>query len=174
MVAPTIIANYGEENLGKSKSILLVYEILCKVADCDPLLLRKPDVFDGDICAIVTINNVKVGILSHGDVITTIKECIDDLISHECQIILASCRNSYRAICLLKSYNPPYRIWRTSNARLFEEDTHPRVAPKLIRNRLNEQWATEIANLIESWCYAQGNNDIIANDDKTNKWKCMT
>lgn len=164
MVEPTIIANCGEGDTGKSDSIKRAYERLCKVADSDPLPLRDPEKFSGDVCAIITINEVKVGIVSHGDVITTIKDCIDELIRHECQIILASGRNSYKAICILKSYyNKGYRIWRTSNARIYEEDTHPRVAPKGIQTRFNENWATEIANLIEAWCYAgkeKKNNNI--------------
>ena len=154
-IRETIIANCGEGNTGKSDSIKRVYEKLCKVADSDPLPLREPETFSGDVCAIITINDVKVGIVSHGDVISTIKSCIDELISHNCEIILASCRNSYKAVCLLKSYyNQGYRIWRTSNARLFEEDTHPRIAPKGILDSFNKQWAEEIAKLIESWCYA--------------------
>ena len=155
MIKPTIIANYGDGELGKSQSILMVYEKLRKVADSEPEYLRQPENFSGDICAIVTINNVKVGIVSHGDVISTIKDCIDKLISRKCIIILASCRNNYKSICFLKNYyDEGYRIWRTANARLFKEDTHPRVAPKGMLNRFNDQWATEIANLIESWCYA--------------------
>ena len=155
MAEPTIIANMGEGETGKSDSIKRVYEKLCEVADDKPDLLREPETFSGDVCAIITINDVKVGIVSHGDVISTIKSCIDELISHNCEIILASCRNSYKAVCLLKSYyNQGYRIWRTSNARLFEEDTHPRIAPKALTSRFNENWATEIANLIEAWCYA--------------------
>lgn len=155
MVQPTIIANFGDGDTGKTQSILLVYQKLSKVADDKPVLLREPENFSGDVCAIITINDVKVGIVSHGDVISTIKSCIDELISYNCEIILASCRNSYKAVCLLKSYyDEDYRIWRTSNARLFEEDTHPRVAPKGIQHRFNENWATEIANLIEGWCYA--------------------
>ncbi len=154
-IIKTIIANCGEGEAGKTQSILMVYEKLCKVADCEPLLLRKPEDFSWDICAIVTINNVKVGIVSHGDVISTIKDCIDELIRHDCQIILASGRSSYKAICLLKSYyDKGYRLWRTCNARLYEEDTHPRVAPQDILDRFNKHWAEEIANLIESWCYA--------------------
>ena len=156
MVEPTIIANCGEGETGKSDSIKRAYEKLCKVADSDPLPLRDPEEFSGDVCSVVTINNVKVGIVSHGDVITTIKDCIDELIRHECQIILASGRNSYKAICLLKSYyNKGYRLWRTSNARIYEyiDTNNPRVAPKGILDRFYENWAEEIARLIESWCY---------------------
>ena len=58
-------------------------------------------------------------------------------------------------VALFKSYMPEYRVIRSTNARLYEEDTHPRVAPKGIHDRFNEQWATEIANLIESWCYVK-------------------
>lgn len=49
-----------------------------------------------------------------------------------------------------------YRIWRTSNARIYEyiDKDNPRVAPKGIQTRFNENWAEEIANLIEAWCYA--------------------
>lgn len=153
MVQKTIIANYGDPDLGKTESILMVYDILCKVADSAPYVLRAPSTFGGDMCAVVTINGIKVGISSHGDVKNVIKKCIDDLIHQGCRIILTSCHSTHDMIKFIKSYAPAYRIWRTSNARIFEEATHPRVAPKLIRSRFNEQWATEIANMIESWCY---------------------
>jgi len=35
-----------------------------------------------------------------------------------------------------------------------KKDNNPRVAPKSMQRRFNENWATEIANLIEAWCYA--------------------
>ena len=151
MVESTIIANMGEGNVGKTESIIMVYEKLMNVKED-----RK------DICEVVTINGVKIGIASDGDSIKIIEANLDRLAKAGCRIILTACRSNHDSVVLLNEYRDniynkneyKYRIWRTSNARIYEEDTNPRVAPKGIQNRFNENWAEEIANLIESWCYA--------------------
>ena len=149
MVEPTIIANFGEGDTGKSDSIKRVYEKLCQMAGIDPVALDK------DICEVVTMNGVKIGIASDGDTQAIVRDNLDFLTNANCRIILTACRNNHDSVVLLNEYRDEYRIWRTSNARIYEEDTHPRVAPKGIQSRFNENWATEIANLIESWCYAE-------------------
>ncbi len=145
MVEPTIIANFGEGDTGKSDSIKRVYEKLMNIK-----IDRK------DICEVVTINNVKVGIASDGDSIKIIEANLDRLAAASCRIILTACRSNHNSVVLLNEYKNEYkyRIWRTSNARIYENGTNPRVAPKGIQTRFNENWAEEIANLIESWCYA--------------------
>lgn len=147
MVEPTIIANMGEGNVGKTESIIMVYEKLMNVK-----IDRK------DICEVVTINNVKVGIASDGDSIKIIEANLDRLAKANCRIILTACRNNHDSVVLLNKYKNEYkyRIWRTSNARIYEyiDKDNPRVAPKGIQTRFNENWAEEITNLIESWCYA--------------------
>ena len=147
MVEPTIIANMGEGNVGKTESIIMVYEKLKQVKED-----RK------DICEVVEINGVSVGIASDGDTQEIVRRNLDELVSKGCTIILTACRNNHDFVCLLNEYRDKYnyRIWRTSNARIYGyvDKNNPRVAPKGIQTRFNEQWATEIANLIESWCYA--------------------
>lgn len=144
MVEPTIIANFGEGDTGKSDSIKRVYEKLMNV-----------EVDRKDICEVVTINKIKIGIASDGDSIKIIEANLDRLAKAGCQIILTACRSNHNSVVLLNKYkNQGYRIWRTSNARIYESGTNPRVAPKGILNRFNDHWATEIANLIEAWCYA--------------------
>ena len=147
MVEPTIIANMGEGDTGKSDSIKRVYEKLMNVK-----IDRK------DICEVVTINNVKVGIASDGDSIKIIESNLDRFVNAGCQIILTACRSNHNSVVLLNKYKNEYkyRIWRTSNARIYEyiDTNNPRVSPKGIQTRFNENWATEIANLIEAWCYA--------------------
>ena len=148
MVEPTIIANMGEGDTGKSDSIKRVYEKLMNVK-----IDRK------DICEVVTINNVKVGIASDGDDIKIVEGNLDGFVDKGCQIILTACRSNHNSVVLLNEYKNKkqgYRIWRTSNARIYEyiDKDNPRVAPKGIQNRFNENWAEEIANLIEAWCYA--------------------
>lgn len=162
MVEPTIIANMGEGDTGKTESILLVYDKLCKVAESTPAD-REPDKKNSkDVCAWLTINGVKVGIASDGDSQAIVRDNLDFLTKADCQIILIACRNNHDSVVLLNEYKDnrnnkneyKYRIWRTSNARIFENGTNPRIAPKGIQHRFNAQWAEEIANLIESWCYA--------------------
>ena len=153
MAKPTIIANFGEGNAGKTESILLVYDKLCKVAEGNPVD-REPDKKNKkDVCAWLMINNEKVGIASDGDTQAIVRDNLNFLTAAKCSIILTASRNNHDMVCLLNEYKE-YRIWRTSNARLFEQNTHPRVAPKGMLDRFNENWASEIANLIESWCYA--------------------
>ena len=159
-VQKTIIANYGDGDLGKTKSVILAYEKLRKVTDKDengnvkeePIC--KPEDLNGDICYILTINNVKVGISSQGDPRSAQKWLLEELVNKGCQIILATCRYYGATTDAILAYYPDYRIYWTSNARLYEHKTYPRLAPKGICDRFNEQWAEGIANLIESWCFA--------------------
>ena len=146
MVEPMIIANFGEGDTGKSDSIKRVYEKLMNVKED-----RK------DICEVVTINGVKIGIASDGDTQAIVRDNLNFLTDADCQIILTACRSNHDSVVLLNEYKNEYkyRIWRTSNARIYENGTNPRVAPKGIQTRFNENWATEIANLIEAWCYAE-------------------
>ena len=151
MVQPTIIANYGDWDLGKTKSILTAYLILKEVASSHEILHTDKD----DVCALLEINGVKVGICSQGDPKSCQKGWMETLVAKDCTIILAACRYDGATATLIESYqNKGYRLFWTCNARLYEAGTNPRVAPKGICARFNEQWATEIANLIESWCYA--------------------
>ena len=155
----TIIANMGEGDTGKTESILLVYDKLCKLAEGNPVD-REPDKKNKkDICAWLTISGIKVGIASDGDSQAVVRDNLDFLTDAGCQIILTACRSNHDMIAFLKSYaaEHEYRLWRTSNARIYEyvDKDNPRVAPKGIQTRFNDNWATEIANLIESWCYAK-------------------
>lgn len=150
MVESTIIANFGEGDTGKSDSIKKVYVKLCQVIG------KNPGDLDKDICGTIEINKIKVGIASDGDSIKIIEANLDRLAKAGCRIILTACRSNHNSVVLLNKYKNEYkyRIWRTSNARIYENGTNPRVAPKGIQTRFNENWATEIANLIEAWCYA--------------------
>lgn len=152
----TIIANFGEGDTGKTGSILLVYDKLRMVAEGNPVY-REPDKKNSkDVCAWLTINRVRVGIASDGDTQAIVRDNLNFLTKAGCQIILTACRSNHDSLVLLNEYKNEYkyRIWRTSNARIYENGTNPRVTPKGIQTRFNENWATEIANLIESWCYA--------------------
>ena len=146
MVQPTIIANCGEGETGKSDSIKRVYEKLCQVIGKKPVPLEK------DICETLKINNTLIGIASDGDTLKIVEKNLKEQTQKGCPIILTACRSNHDMIALLKSYaaEHKYRLWRTSNARLYEEATHPRVASKGILNRFNGNWAGEIVNLIEA------------------------
>lgn len=151
-IRETIIANCGEGNTGKTSSILMLYAKLRKAGGKEKQNIEIDE--KKDICEVVKINGINVGISSFGDTRQTVKEHLDELKGKGCQIIVTACRNNHKMIKLLKECAQGYRLIRTSNARLYEETTDPRVAPKGILDRFNENWATEIANLIESWCYA--------------------
>jgi len=160
MVEKTIIANMGEGDVGKTESITMVYEKLKNVADSEK---DQAGTKLKDICEVVRINGVKVGIASDGDTISIVRRNLDELVDKGCRIILTACRSNHQMVCLLNEYTDKnknkdkdknYRIWRTSNARIYESGTTPRVAPKGMLNRFNEQWAEEMARMIEDWCYA--------------------
>lgn len=148
----TIIANYGDPNLGKTTSVKLVCDKLSKIAD-NVRPLYNPDQLNGDICVIVTINGVQVGISSQGDPWSGQKSLLDELVGNGCPIITA-CRYMGVTEKNVESFQPDYRIIWTCNGRLYENKDNKRIAPKGIQNRLNELWVEEIANLVESWCYA--------------------
>lgn len=153
----TIIANYGTENVGKTTSIKLVYNKLHQIiTDENCRDLHSPEDNNGDLCAILTINNVKVGISSLGDICPKHAAWLDELVGEECDIILAACHDyddTTKKIYGLKTKG--YRIMWTENARFYQElDKTVHNAPKALTSRFNENWAEEIATLIESWCYA--------------------
>lgn len=152
MAEKTIIANCGEGNKGKTSSIRTLYRKLREATgkeDQEKEAERKED-----ICEVVTINKVNVGISSFGDTRQTVKEYIDELKGKGCEIIVTACRNNHGMIKLLKESAQGYRLMRTSNARLYEESKGTTEIPADIIDRFNDQWAEEIAKLIESWCYA--------------------
>ena len=152
-VEKTIIINYGESDNGKTSSIVKVYE---KLSTHYPHELLTDPAWD-DINATVTINNVLVGIISHGDNGSNYEVVLDEMVSIGCTIILtAQSRYAKEVENAINKYAPSqYTIWWTENARLYKQtEDGSYIAPKYVTNRFNEQWAEEIANLIESWCYA--------------------
>lgn len=153
----TIIANYGTENVGKTTSIKLVYNKLHQIiTDENCRDLHSPEDNNGDLCAILTINGVKVGISSLGDNIPEHADWLNELVGEECVIILAACHdNDETTKKIYGLQKKDYRIIWTENARFYQElESYKHKSPKGITNRFNENWATEIANLIEAWCYA--------------------
>jgi Cdc6-like AAA superfamily ATPase len=153
MIQKTIIANYGDPDLGKTTSVILVYKKLKEKGE--RAVICDPEYSNGDLCAVLTINGVKVGFSSLGDPYSSHREWLNKLIDDEkCPIILTACRYSGVTEEFIESKQPDYRILWTSNARLYEAEKGTSNIPVDIIDRFNDQWATEIANLIESWCYA--------------------
>lgn len=151
MVEKTIIANYGDWDLGKTESINMAYKKLKEVASFHQILHTDKD----DVCALLEINGVNVGICSQGDPRSCQKGWMETLYAKDCTIILAACRYNGATAQLIESYESKgYRILWTCNARIYENRKNPRVAPDdEILVRFNNNWAEEIASLIESWCY---------------------
>lgn len=156
-IEKTIIANYGDADLGKTSSILRVYEKLCAVVDNEttPEVIHSKEESDGDICAVLIIHGVKVGIASQGDPWSNQKCWLDDLLNAGCEIILAACRYTGATTKNIEDFaqNNNYTLYWTANARFYKATSGQRIAPNGIGNRFNDQWATEVANLIESWCW---------------------
>ena len=153
MPEKSIIINYGESNNGKTSSIVKVYE---KLSAHYPHELITDPVWD-DINATVTINNVLVGIISHGDNGSNYEAALDDMVDKGCTIILTaqSCYATEVKKAIEKYAPSQYKIWWTENARLYKQaEDGSYIAPMYVNNRFNEQWAEEMANMIESWCYA--------------------
>ncbi len=158
MVEKTIIANYGDENLGKTETVKMVYELLRRIAD-DEKILHKAKDNNGDMCAVLTINNTIVGISSPGDPDSAQEDWLKELITdYKCDIIVAASRydDNDNTVKAIESYSSTYRIIWTCNARIYHyaDKKHTRIAPRSLQRSFNDQWAEEIANLIDSWCYA--------------------
>lgn len=157
MIEKTIIANYGDPDLGKTESIKKLYELLKPLDESKVPFYYKPEEHHGDLCARIIINNLPVGISSPGDPDSYQERWLKELIEEEkCPIIVAACQHSGPTVRIIKDYAKAnnYRIYWTSNARLFGDKTKHHIAPKGLLDRFNENWAEEIAKLIESWCYA--------------------
>lgn len=160
MVEKTIIANYGDENLGKTESIIMVYDLLKGKDESETPFLYKPEEHNGDLCARITINNIRVGISSPGDPGSYQKRWLRELIEkEECQIIVATCRDTddggkTKEVITNLAAKHGYRIFWSSNARIFEDGTRNRKKAESITKQFNKQWAEEMARMIEDWCYA--------------------
>ena len=85
-----VIANKGAAEVGKSASIMALYNLMIekgyKKLSWQSLNAGR------DVTAVFEINDVLVGLESEGDPGDSMKNCIDDLIKDNCQVIVTACR----------------------------------------------------------------------------------
>lgn len=131
--------NAGAANKGKSKSLRRLYEILAEKAD--DVKIGVPEEYD--ICAILTINGVRIGIGSLGD--PPYYRTVDSFSwfkEQGCEIIVCSARSSG---------------WSYDQAFELENDgficcllTNGKSNVREMQEKLNEDYARFVAGLIEN------------------------
>lgn len=130
--------NAGSANKGKSKSLWRLFELLAEKAD--DVAIGVPEEYD--ICAILTINGVRIGIDSLGDppYYRTV-ESFNWFKEQDCQII----------VCAARSYG-----WSYDQAFALEHDgyiccllTNGKSNIREMQENLNNIYAKYVAGLIE-------------------------
>lgn len=118
-----LIGLYGTSNTGKSETIRNVFEELCKRF---PDFTFYPDFFQeipesGDICIVIKINGLIIGIESQGDPNSRIFKSLPAFVELNCNIILCATRTRGATVDEVKKYNNEYEIiWICKNK---EQDT---------------------------------------------------
>lgn len=110
----TVIANMGVADFGKTASLKEVYNVVkLKFPQITP---NSPMIDNGDLKAIFTINNIKIGIETQGDPNSRIFSSIDDFVNQNCDIIICACRTSGETRKkVLSTQDNGYRIIWASN-----------------------------------------------------------
>jgi hypothetical protein len=88
-----IIALKGRHNSGKSHSIRNAFDQLCRAHRHSVVILQSGPVL---IKAIITIEDIKVGILSTGDVSDTLLRELKELRGFGCDVVVCACSASER------------------------------------------------------------------------------
>ncbi len=109
-MTPKIIALYGAANVGKSQTIKKVYDLLISKYDSEILESRIMEV---DICVVIVIDGIKIGIESQGDPNSRLKSSLDHFANIGCKIIICATRMRGMTVDWVKSKYPPYEIvWK--------------------------------------------------------------
>ncbi len=136
-----IIGLYGSSNKGKSETIRLVYGKLCNMF---PDYTFHPDFIqvipeNGDICIVIIINGIIIGIESQGDPNSRIFKSLPIFAKLNCDIILCATRTRGGTVEEVKKLSNDYEInWIEKNG---EQDNK--------KHKINnEKIATEILDLL--------------------------
>ncbi|MCE2734576.1 MAG: hypothetical protein ACOVOF_00655, partial [Chryseotalea sp.] len=111
-----ILANWGHAQQGKSDTLKRVAQKILtqfKNAVSDPVTVN----FKNDITLIITINNTKIGIESHGDPGSILPKSLKCFSEKNCDIIICSTRTSGETVHIVNKIadaHQYYVIWVTN------------------------------------------------------------
>jgi hypothetical protein len=113
----TIFALYGSGNVGKSKTIKIVYDLLKQAYPTAPVLEINTG---SDIMIVITINGKAIGIESQGDPNTRLPQSLKDFKKAACVIIVCATRNWGGTVDAVKRLEPEYTIvWHHKKRELI-------------------------------------------------------
>lgn len=148
-----VIANRGGAGTGKTTSLRMVYEILCRYYVPNIII---PINDRGDVCATFTINGVLVGIETYGDSPKPrVPKSMASFVAKGCSIIVTACRYEYardttrcsrRAVENLATLG--YHILWAKNPRTDNE--YPTLT-----QYTKETYALSVASLIINWAHGR-------------------
>lgn len=142
MIQKTLIANWGYAGQGKSATIRNVANNLISNHGATITQLVTPIMpTNGDIKAVLSYNNLIIGIESQGDPNSRLFGSIPDFLHVKCDIILCATRTSGATVDIVKNAanSNHYRLFWTTNNRTPNNQ---------FRTSLNTYSANQITQLI--------------------------
>jgi energy-coupling factor transporter ATP-binding protein EcfA2 len=138
----TIFVLRGKSNVGKTTTIKILYELLEKQypqSTRNELILKKDH--DGkiieDIKVIITINEIKIGIESQGDLGSRLPKSLKDFVENECEIIVCGARTWGKTNDVINEYSKQFKIiWirkEITMDTIYEETCNKQQALEVIK-----------------------------------------
>lgn len=132
-----IFVNAGSSNQGKSDSIRRLYKILERQADHVERLIEE----EYDVCAILWINGVRIGIESQGDPpYYRSLDSLEKFKDYGCDVIICAAR-SYGY-----TYDAPFALEESGYICCLL--TNGKSNKQELQKLMNQMWAENVANLI--------------------------
>ena len=133
-----VIANNGAGGHGKTASIKYVYKLLLEKGAQN----EKTICDDNDICVVLTLDGVMVGIESCGDCrpYFRMQETLPILRNSGCDIIVCACRTYGDTLYEVERFLPDYDIVFASN---------PQTVLEPLMDYLNKEYAKNVVRMIE-------------------------
>lgn len=132
----------GPGNTGKTSIIQSVYH---QLIDCYPdadITDFQPGAYD--VKAIISVNGKKLGIESHGDPNSRLKDSLHEFAQFDCNTILCATRTRGMTVEWVKSYHPPYEI-EYFDQRYFDKHKRDQKNAELAQS-VFEKVSVELAN----------------------------
>ncbi len=134
----TIIAIRGVGNTGKTETIKNVYGLLVSKYPKATIEHKKQGV---DIRAIITINNVKIGIESQGDPPNSrLFKSIPFFVEEKCNIILCATRSSGKTVQLIEKQEDYEIIWHEKSfieGTMKQQESNIKMANTIMEKIVN-------------------------------------
>jgi hypothetical protein len=137
-----IIVLSGKSNIGKSKTIKIVYELLLENY---PSLIILPDTLaetGKEIRVVIKINGKRIGIESRGDNRTLVENALKIFADHKCAIILCASRTRGGSWDAVQEFGASH----TYNINRIEKVSKPTQ-----QDTSNTEYAENIVEKIESF-----------------------